>query len=195
VMQAQNGSRCGCWRLPDYAGIVLGLWFGLMGCTASPEQMAQSSPDLLPSTPDSDAVASTPTASERGQHLPITATAILAESYQIDLEVAETSQQQALGLMYREPLPDDRGMLFPFDPPRPVNFWMKNVPAPLDMIFIYQGEIKAIASNVPPCDATPCPTYGPQQQVIDAVIELRGGRAAELELQVGDPVTITVLDP
>ncbi|ASC73852.1 hypothetical protein XM38_048260 [Halomicronema hongdechloris C2206] len=193
-MQAQIGSRLGHWRLPDYPGILLGLWFGLMGCTASPEQMGQSSPDLSPSTTEPPAVASTPTESDLGQHLPVTATAILADSYHIDLEVAATSQQQAFGLMYRSPLPDDRGMLFPFDPPRPVSFWMKNVPGSLDMIFIYQGEIKAIASNVPPCDTSPCPTYGPERQVVDAVIELRGGRAAELGLQVGDSVTITFLD-
>ncbi|NJN02597.1 MAG: DUF192 domain-containing protein [Leptolyngbyaceae cyanobacterium RM1_1_2] len=111
----------------------------------------------------------------------------------IQLEVAVTPQQQALGLMYRAELPPDRGMLFQFEFPRPANFWMKNVPVPLDMVFIRQGEVQAIAAEVPPCMSEPCPTYGPGQLLIDQVIELRSGRAAELGLEVGDTVVITVL--
>jgi hypothetical protein len=111
----------------------------------------------------------------------------------ISLEVARTSQEQAMGLMYRTSLAPDRGMLFSFNPPQPVNFWMKNTLIPLDMIFLRNGEIQAIAPNVPPCTTTPCPTYGPQVP-IDQVIELRGGRAAELSLKVGDRVNIKFLD-
>jgi hypothetical protein len=85
-------------------------------------------------------------------------------------------------------------MLFPISPPRPVSFWMKNVPVPLDMVFIYQGRIQALASQVPPCVADPCPTYGPQGQLVDQVIELAAGRAAELGLQVGDGVVVRSLD-
>jgi hypothetical protein len=98
-----------------------------------------------------------------------------------------------MGLMYRTTLADDRGMLFPFEPPQPVSFWMKNVRIPLDMIFLRDGEVKAIAASVPPCTAEPCPTYGPPTAV-NQVIELRGGRAAELGLKVGDRVKIKFLD-
>jgi len=86
-------------------------------------------------------------------------------------------------------------MLFPLARPRPVSFWMKNVPVPLDMVFIYDGTIKAISANVPPCEAEPCPTYGPGDQLIDHVIELRGGHAAELGLMVGDTVVISPVTP
>ncbi len=124
--------------------------------------------------------------------LPITAQAQMA-GQRISLEVTRTPQEQAMGLMYRTSLADDRGMLFSFVPPRPVSFWMKNTKIPLDMVFLRNGEVKAIAANVPPCTAEPCPSYGPQIP-IDQVIELRGGRAAELGLKVGDRVSVEFLD-
>jgi hypothetical protein len=70
---------------------------------------------------------------------------------------------------------------------------MKNTKIPLDMVFLRNGEVKAIAANVPPCTAEPCPSYGPQIP-IDQVIELRGGRAAELGLKVGARVSVEFLD-
>lgn len=129
-----------------------------------------------------------------GQMLPIRATATMGGEV-IQLEVTETPEQQALGLMFRDRLPDNRGMLFSFDPPRPVGFWMKNVRISLDMIFLRNGEVRHIAANVPPCNKPDpeCPAYGPPE-VIDRVIELRGGRAKELGLEVGDLITIEFLD-
>lgn len=128
----------------------------------------------------------------QGQTLPIAAkTNIKGEI--IELEVAQTPQQQATGLMFRDSLPDNRGMLFSFDKPQVTSFWMKNVNISLDMIFLYQGKVKAIASNVPPCKTNPCPVYGPKT-IIDQVIELRGGRAKELGLKVNDLVNIEFLE-
>jgi uncharacterized membrane protein (UPF0127 family) len=133
-----------------------------------------------------------PTVTQLGQKLPISAIANFPQGKQIKLEVARTPQQQAMGLMYRPALPDDQGMLFKFPSPQPVSFWMKNVPVALDMVFIYQDTIKAIAAAVPPCKEEPCPTYGPNTP-INQVIELRSGRAAELGLKVGDKVKIDYL--
>lgn len=115
---------------------------------------------------------------------------------EIELEVATTPEEQSRGLMFREAesLPDNRGMIFPFSPPRRVSFWMKNVPISLDMVFIYEGEIIDIANNVPSCSAEPCPTYGPDQWV-DHVIELRGGRAEAMGLAVGDRLELEFLSP
>jgi uncharacterized membrane protein (UPF0127 family) len=110
----------------------------------------------------------------------------------IELEIAKTPEQQQIGLMYRTSLADNRGMLFPFSPPRPVSFWMKNVSINLDMIFLRDGVIQAIESNVPPCQNDPCTTYGPNVE-IDQVIELRGGRSAELKLKQGDLIKINFL--
>ncbi len=133
-------------------------------------------------------------ATSQGQELPISAKAKIAGEI-FELEVAKTPEQQAMGLMFRRSLPDNRGMLFSFDPPRPVSFWMKNTVISLDMIFMQNGEVKYIAENVPPCTTMSCPTYGPPSQIaIDQVIELRAGRAAELGLKAGNRITVEFLD-
>ncbi|KGF73715.1 hypothetical protein DO97_12935 [Neosynechococcus sphagnicola sy1] len=126
-----------------------------------------------------------------GQTLPITAQTQVGNQI-IRLEVAQTPEQKSLGLMYRSALAADQGMLFPFEPAQVVNFWMRNVSISLDMVFLYQGQVKAIAANVPPCQQPSCPTYGPSG-LVDQVVELRGGRAAELGLQVGDRLPIEFL--
>ena len=125
---------------------------------------------------------------EQGQQLPTTAIAKISDTT-IQLEVAQTPQQQATGLMFRESLADDRGMLFPFPNERMARFWMKNVPISLDMIFLNGDRVVGIASDVPPCEAEPCPVYGPNA-LVDGVIELRGGRAQELAVEVGDTIEI-----
>jgi uncharacterized membrane protein (UPF0127 family) len=127
----------------------------------------------------------------RGQQLPITAI-VEIKGEKIDLEVAQTPQQLTIGLMYRDSLPPNRGMLFPFQPPRIVSFWMKNVSIPLDMIFLSQGVIQHIESNVPPCQTPSCPVYGPKVKV-DQVLELAGGRATELNLNMGDRLEVKFL--
>ena len=123
---------------------------------------------------------------EMGQALPISTTTNIAGNV-LELEVARTPVEQQIGLMSRTELAADRGMLFPIEPPRVVAFWMKNVLIDLDMVFMRDGIVQAIIPNVPPCSSEPCPIYGPGVTV-DGVIELRGGRAAELGLKVGDRV-------
>jgi uncharacterized membrane protein (UPF0127 family) len=131
---------------------------------------------------------------DTGQILPVSVNAIVGDralaepSQRIGLEVAKTPQEQAIGLMFRTELPDDRGMLFPIAPPRNVRFWMRNVQIELDMIFLREGVVQAIIPNVPPCFGDTCPNYGPDVPV-DAVIELKGGRAAQLGLKVGDRIS------
>jgi uncharacterized protein len=126
-----------------------------------------------------------------GQVLPISATAKLGNQT-FELEVAKTHSQQSLGLMYRTFLPPNRGMLFPFTPPQPVQFWMKNCRLSLDMIFLRKGKVIAISTNTPPCVSDPCPVYGPNEPT-DGVIELRGNQAAAVGLKVGDNVEIRFL--
>jgi uncharacterized protein len=60
-------------------------------------------------------------------------------------------------------------------------------------VFLLNGEVKAIAANAAPCIADPCPTYS-SDAVVNQVIELRSGRAAELGLAVGDRITIEFLN-
>jgi len=148
-----------------------------------------------PAKPPEITVSPTPTTVKNlGQELPISAVATTPNGTQIQLEVAQTAQQQAMGLMYRPALPDNRGMLFDFASPQPVSFWMKNVPVSLDMVFLRKGIVQYIASSVPPCTQEPCPTYGPKT-LIDQVIELRSRRAAELNLKQGDKVIISPIEP
>ncbi|NET09134.1 MAG: DUF192 domain-containing protein [Symploca sp. SIO2B6] len=183
---------------------------GLLGCSTSSPVSTTTADVLLSEVPVSESPASTgdrsldnhrtneslsspPPSSSRAQSLPITAQTTL-NNIVIDLEVATTPSQQAIGLMYRPSLSDNHGMLFPFSPARPVNFWMRNVEINLDMVFIYGGEVIAIASQVPPCRTEVCPTYGPPGIPVDFVLELRGGRAGELGIELGDSVPITFLE-
>ena len=124
--------------------------------------------------------------------LPISAKALVANQV-IELEVASTPQQQAVGLMYRTDLPANRGMLFLFHPPQTVNFWMKNVPIQLDILFLKDGVVKAIATNSPPCKTNPCPTYSSGIPV-NQVLELRGGQVERLGLKIGSRITIQPLN-
>mgnify|MGYP001795192982 CR=1 FL=1 len=186
------------WHKRQYLPLVLGCL--LLACTRTPETDPSGAVADAVDTEATTAETSNPVASSSdqsmltgpGQVLPITAQATIADET-FDLEVAQTPRQQQLGLMYRQALPDNRGMLFPFSSPRPARFWMKNVPVGLDMVFLYQGQVQGIF-EAPPCESDPCPTYGPGNLLVDNVIELRIGRAAELGLQTGDQVEIRFLE-
>jgi uncharacterized protein len=154
----------------------------LMGCspptTAKPPNVTSGSQNQAPVS--------------AGQQLPITAEASVPNNTKIQLEVAQTPEQQQMGLMYRKSLPDNRGMLFKFPSAQPVKFWMKNTLIPLDMVFMQNGVVKYIKISAPPCTSDPCPSYGPNT-LVDTVIELRSGRATELGLKPGDSIKIKFL--
>lgn len=102
------------------------------------------------------------------------------------VEMARTGPQQERGLMFRTALGPGAGMLFPFDPPRPASFWMRNTLIPLDMIFIRpDGTIARVAANAVPRSETPVAV----DETLTGVLEIRGGRAAELGIRAGDRVT------
>lgn len=101
------------------------------------------------------------------------------------VEVAATAEQQNRGLMFRSRLGDFEGMLFPTEMPEARGFWMKDTPEPLDLIFIRQdGTIARIAEETVPFSLD---TISSGEPVI-AVLEIRGGRAAELGIAEGDAV-------
>jgi uncharacterized membrane protein (UPF0127 family) len=107
-------------------------------------------------------------------------------SHAFTVEMARTASQQEQGLMNRHALAPDAGMLFPFDPPPPASFWMRNTLIPLDMIFIRpDGGIARVAANTVPMSETPVAVTEP----MTAVLEIRGGRAAQLGIGEGDHVT------
>ena len=105
--------------------------------------------------------------------------------HRFTVEVAASPEQQDQGLMFRQSLAPDRGMIFPFVPPRPASFWMKNTLIPLDMIFVRaDGTIARIADNTVPQSLEPVEVGEP----VAAVLEIAGGRSAELGITESDTV-------
>ena len=112
----------------------------------------------------------------------------------IHAELADTPQKRAEGLMYREHLGADRGMLFTFLQAQPWTFWMKNTKIPLDIIWMNEKrQIVHIEQNVPICTRTDdsCPQYRPNDESL-YVLELDGGRAESLKLQRGSKLQFKV---
>ena len=108
------------------------------------------------------------------------------KAHAFKVEVARTESEQARGLMFRESLAPDAGMIFPMDPPRPASFWMKNTVIPLDMIFVRaDGSIDRIAENTIPESLEPVVSGGE----VAAVLELAGGTSAKLGLDETAKVT------
>lgn len=101
------------------------------------------------------------------------------------VELADEPDEIRTGMMFRESMADDAGMLFQMDPPRGVSFWMKNTLLPLDLLFIdTDGEILAIAENAVP---------GSLRQIdpgviVAGVLELNAGTVERLSLAPGDLV-------
>ncbi len=101
------------------------------------------------------------------------------------VEVARSSAEQAKGMMFRDRLTDDKGMLFPFAQAKVASFWMRNTVIPLDIIFIRaNGSIESIAENAIPYSTDPVEAGEP----VAAVLELRGGLTSELGIGPGDTV-------
>jgi uncharacterized protein len=102
------------------------------------------------------------------------------------VEVARSQDEQARGLMFRQSLGPNEGMIFPFDPPRPAAFWMKNTVIPLDMIFVRaDGTIARVAANTVPYSLDSVEVGEP----VAAVLEIAGGRSAQLGIEPGNRVT------
>lgn len=101
------------------------------------------------------------------------------------VEIVDTEELRARGLMFRQRLPEDRGMLFDFQEPRPVSMWMKNTYIPLDMLFIRKdGTIAYIAENTVPKSLDP---VGVSEPVL-AVLELAAGVTKKHGIRAGDKV-------
>ncbi|HEY0122926.1 MAG TPA: DUF192 domain-containing protein [Rhizobium sp.] len=108
------------------------------------------------------------------------------ETHKFTVELALTVPQLEFGLMYRDKMPADRGMLFDFGTPRPVMMWMKNTKLSLDMLFLDKnGVITHIQENAVPYSEAIISSGGP----VAYVIELNGGIVRNLGLAVGDMAT------
>ncbi|WP_254442616.1 DUF192 domain-containing protein [Ruegeria arenilitoris] len=99
-----------------------------------------------------------------------------------DVELAKTPQERSQGLMFRESLPNRAGMLFVFDPPQPVAFWMKNTLIPLDMIFTDRaGNVTHVHEGAIPGDLTPIEGG----DSVYTVLEINAGLAARYAIRPG----------
>ena len=106
------------------------------------------------------------------------------------VEIAQTADKQALGLMFREEMADDHGMLFIYPVEGMRSFWMKNTRIPLDILY-FDAELKlvSVTENAQPCKTRRCPSYwssGPAKYAL----ELNAGKAAELGARPGDPLEL-----
>jgi uncharacterized membrane protein (UPF0127 family) len=113
----------------------------------------------------------------------------------VTIEVANTEAEREAGLMYRQDMADDHGMLFVFEMQKQVGFWMRNTPMPLDLIFVGQdGKIRVVKHGEPFSDAVISPGVP-----VRFVLELKAGIAAKNGIEYGDllrhPAVGTVSGP
>nr|WP_245450705.1 DUF192 domain-containing protein [Pseudaminobacter arsenicus] len=127
-------------------------------------------------------------ADDRAMVLPVDPAPLVAETsageHSFSIEIADDPQERSAGLMFRETMDDDHGMLFVFEQTQPVGFWMKNTPLPLDLIFIGQdGRVKEIHRGEPFSEAPIA-----SQEEIRFVLELKQGTAQRVGVKEGDLV-------
>lgn len=106
--------------------------------------------------------------------------------FAFNVEVADTPAARSKGLMFRQELAPDAGMIFDFQDEREVAFWMQNTLIPLDMLFIAaDGTIRNIHVNARPLDTTSIPSDGK----VRFVLEIAGGRSLEIGAKAGDTIS------
>jgi uncharacterized protein len=103
------------------------------------------------------------------------------------VDIADDDESRARGLMFRDSLPDDSGMLFLHDREEPQSFWMKNTRIALDILYFdRERRLVAMAQRVPPCSGgNACPSY-PSRRAAKFTLELSAGTAHRLGLNIGD---------
>ena len=106
------------------------------------------------------------------------------------IEVADTPEERSRGLMFRERMPENQGMLFVFPQSLPVGFWMQNTILPLDLLFVSEeGEVRAILPGVPFSTDTISPG-----EPVRFVLELNAGTAKREGIAVGDRLSHPIID-
>jgi len=101
-------------------------------------------------------------------------------------ELALSAEQRSRGLMFRDGIGVDKGMLFIFEEEATHSFWMKNVKFPIDILWLdREKRIVHMAKQVPPCKKDPCPTYTPIRPAV-YVLELSAGKSDQMSLKPGN---------
>ncbi len=112
---------------------------------------------------------------------------VMPDGTAILVELALTDQEKAQGLMFRESMPRNAGMVFPFEGLEIRPFWMKNCHFPLDLVYATKdGTIVDVLKSVPPCppDPAPCENVVPKAKA-DTVLEVNAGVADQTKAVVG----------
>ena len=113
------------------------------------------------------------------------------KGHRFSIEIAADDEARARGLMFRDSMPEDHGMLFIFDRSYVQTFWMKNTRIPLDILYFDANyKLVSVQERVPPCRSDPCaqyPSTGPAQYVL----ELNAGMTQKLGAKPGDTLTVT----
>ncbi len=131
-------------------------------------------------------------------HLALCASSLLAtacasgnwvelDGHRYEVEIADDDAERARGLMFRDELAAERGMLFIHDELAPQAYWMKNTRIPLDILYFDdQRRLVSQQRDVPPCSAGDrCPSY-PSDAPARYVLELNAGKAAQIGLENGE---------
>ncbi|MEZ5464019.1 MAG: DUF192 domain-containing protein [Lysobacteraceae bacterium] len=111
--------------------------------------------------------------------------------HRYSVEIADDDAERARGLMYRDKLADDHGMLFLFEHEGPQSFWMMNTHIPLDILYFdTEWRLVSVSRNTPPCSSgVNCPSY-PSKGPAKYVLELKAGQAKAAGLKKGDRLTL-----
>lgn len=113
------------------------------------------------------------------------------KGHRFDIEVVQDDASRQRGLMFRDSMDAEHGMLFIFDHPAMQSFWMKNTRIPLDILYFDQNyKLVSVQQRVPPCRADPCPAY-PSEGEAQYVLELNAGTTEKLGIKPGDTMTVT----
>ena len=116
------------------------------------------------------------------------------DGFVVQVEVAADDPTRQQGLMYRDQLAENRGMIFLFGEDGVYPFWMKNTIIPLDMIWIDTAhKVVSVQHDVPPCKADPCPSYPPTGPA-RYVLETASGVAKRHRLEAGAVLRFDGLD-
>ena len=112
-------------------------------------------------------------------------------SARFDVEIADSAEERALGLMHRESLPMRAGMLFIYPREGTLSFWMQNTLIPLDIIYFdATGAWVSVVAEAVPLDETPRPSEGPAQYVL----EINGGLADRFGMGPGTQLRHPAID-
>jgi len=112
---------------------------------------------------------------------------IVVADRQISVEIAKTAKAKAIGLGYRQNLPENKGMVFVYRVKEVPGFWMKGMNFPIDIIWIIDGEVVGCESDVPVVFGNNYPIYRPIVSV-NMVLEVNAGFCQKNRVKTGDKV-------